>query len=68
MRGKVDRNKELVLLRDQKGWSFRQLASFFNIKASTAYEIYYREKAKQGKIEPPITIQKKYKSFASGKC
>ncbi len=39
---KIQRNKEIVKKR-QKGWSFRDLAKYYNINVKTVFEIYQRE-------------------------
>ncbi|MBI5793727.1 hypothetical protein HZA87_01380 [Candidatus Uhrbacteria bacterium] len=39
---KQERNDMLVKLKNE-GWSFRQLADFFNIDVRAAWEIYERE-------------------------
>lgn len=43
---KCRRNRELVKrrMRDPKKWSFRKLADFYNIKVSTVYKIWKRDK------------------------
>lgn len=39
---KTQRNKAIVKKR-QKGWSFRQIAKYYNINVKTAFEVYERE-------------------------
>jgi DNA-directed RNA polymerase specialized sigma24 family protein len=39
----VERNKEIVILRRDKGWTFRKIAAFFNIDVKTVYRAYKRD-------------------------
>jgi hypothetical protein len=43
---KKDRNKEIVKLRNEQGWTFNRIGEFFNIDRRTARDIYYREMEK----------------------
>jgi hypothetical protein len=45
MKPKLNRNKELVS-KKKAGWSFRQLATHFNITVSRAFEIYEENRKK----------------------
>lgn len=48
MKEKKERNKDLVLKR-KSGWSFRKLATYFNIKVSTVFEIWKLNEDKYSK-------------------
>jgi len=45
MKPNTKRNIDLVRKR-RNGWTFRELARFFNISVSTAHEIYRRDEKK----------------------
>jgi hypothetical protein len=44
---KEKRNKEVVRLREQEGWTYEAIGKEFNIKKHTAYEVYHREIARR---------------------
>ncbi len=43
-----ERSKTVVLLKDKKGLSFRDIAKTFNLAVSTVHEIYTLQKARSG--------------------
>jgi len=41
---KTERNKLIAKLRDNKGFTFKEIAKELNLSAPTAWEIYHRHK------------------------
>lgn len=64
----IDRNEELVALRDGNPlkYTFGFLAEKYRITKATAYEIYVREKARHNhkKSKESLVLKKKYPALA----
>ncbi len=60
MKPNTKRNNKILKLRDEKHYSFPQIAKAMQLALSTVFEIYYRDKAKKG-FDYPASLAKKYK-------
>jgi hypothetical protein len=46
---KIERNNEIVKLRDDVGWTFPRIAEYYKIKKPTVFKAYQRAKIRLSK-------------------